>query len=192
MPFSTQELKRRLAIDKLALDDAVIEQPTIFSDVSDQLAEAIAERDSAKEELTVIDAQLDTSWRRKLSGVGTRVTDRLIASHVATSPEHAKAFDIYLKTKTKADKLTGLKESFKQRSDALRSLASLYAANYFEVSSLKPLQNDSRYVANRARISDARQQRNTEEILGKSDAKERRATRLQLQKAQQGKPERTG
>jgi hypothetical protein len=158
MSFSPADLKKRLAIDKMALDDDVMEQPALFDDVSDQLADAIAERDAAKEDLTVVDAELDINWRRKLAKGQTRVTDKIIASCVATSQEHAKAFEVYLKAKTRADKLLGLKESFKQRSDALRSLAQLYAANYFQVTSLKPSkeQSDSKYAATRARLSDAR------------------------------------
>jgi len=67
MSFSPADLKKRLAIDKMALDDDVMEQPALFDDVSDQLADAIAERDAAKEDLTVVDAELDINWRRKLA-----------------------------------------------------------------------------------------------------------------------------
>ena len=142
----------------MVLDDEVIRQPMLFYEVSDQLTDALAERDAAKEELAAVDADLDNSWRRKLAKVKERVTDKVILSHVTTSPEHEKAFEAYLQAKTRADKLTALKEAFQQRSYMLRDLVALYSANYYETTSLKPTkaQDISHYHTNRSHMNDAR------------------------------------
>lgn len=160
MPPSLADLQAQLAINKSELDDEVIRQPVLFYTISEQLTDAIAERDAAKEELAATDADLDGQWRKKLAATkGTaRVTEKQVENHVLTSAAHEKAFDDYLKAKTRADKLLALKEAFQQRSYMLRDLVSLYSANYYEVSAIKPTQAQeaSHYSANRARMSNAR------------------------------------
>jgi hypothetical protein len=153
------ELHAQLAIDKSVLDDEVIRQPMLFYMVSELLTDALAERDAAKEELASVDADLDFTWRRKLSkDKAVKITESTIKSYVQTSADHEKAFATWLAAKTKADKLQGLKDAFQQRSYMLRDLVSLYSANYYEDASVKPTkaQEASHYASNRSRISNAR------------------------------------
>lgn len=152
------ELQDQLAIDKSVLDDEVIRQPVLFYTIGEQLTDAAAERDAAKEELASVDADLDGVWRKKLAKTSTRVTETMVSNHVITSAEHETAFKAYLAAKTRADKLLALKEAFQQRSYMLRDLVALYSANYYEESSIKPskAQEASHYAANRARMSNAR------------------------------------
>lgn len=158
MQTTLAELQAQLAIDKSVLDDEVIRQPVLFYTVSEMLTDAIAERDGAKEDLGAIDADLDHKWRKHLAKGPVKVTEAVVAGHVATDPDHEKAFTAWLNAKTKADKLLALKEAFQQRSYMLRDLVSLYSANYYEDSSVKPtkLQEASHYAANRNRMSNAR------------------------------------
>lgn len=154
-----KELQAQLAIDKTELDDEVIRQPSLFYMVSEQLTDALAERDAAKEELANVDADLYATWRTKLSkDTKNRVTDTMVNMHVQSSADHEQAFTTYLKAKTKAEKLLALKEAFQQRSYMLRDLVSLYSANYYEDTSMRPTkaQEASHYAANRQRISIAR------------------------------------
>lgn len=152
------ELQEQLAIDKSVLDDEVIRQPVLFYTISEALTDAIAERDAAKEDLAAVDADLDFTWRKKLSKGTVKITETMVKNHVQTSADHDKAFLAWLEAKTKADKLLALKEAFQQRSYMLRDLVSLYSANYYEESSIKPsrAQEASQYAANRSRISNAR------------------------------------
>lgn len=152
------DLQQQLAIDKSVLDDEVIRQPVLFYNISEQLTDAIAERDAAKEELNSTDAELDGTWRRKLNKADSKVTEKMVSNCVQTSVEHEKAFNAWLTAKTRADKLLALKEAFQQRSYMLRDLVSLYSANYYEDASIKPsrAQEASHYAANRARMSNAR------------------------------------
>lgn len=155
----TIDLKKGLEIDKLALDDEVIRQPMLFYAVSEQLTEALAERDAAKEELATTDAELYLKYRKKLAvGEKVRVTDTMVATYVQQDPLHEKAFLAHLEAKTKADKLQGLKDAFSQRAYMLRDLVSLYSANYYETTTIKPThaQEASHYNANRARIANSR------------------------------------
>lgn len=158
MGLTFADLKQQLEIDKSVLDDEVIRQPVLFYTISELLTDAIAERDGAKEELSMVDADLDAQWRAKLSKNEKRVTEKLIANYVQTSPLHEKAFQTYLDAKTKADKLLALKDAFQQRSYMLRDLVALYSANYYEEASVRPskAQEASHYAAQRQRMSNAR------------------------------------
>ena len=158
MTPTLDELKEQLAIDKGVLDDEVIRQPVLFYAISEQLTDASAERDAAKEELANVDADLDIGWRKKLAKMHPKVTESMVTTHVQSSPEHEAAFTAYLTAKTKADKLLALKEAFSQRSYMLRDLVSLYSANYYEETSIKPskAQEASHYAATRQRMSNAR------------------------------------
>lgn len=161
MPLSLADLKEQLAIDKSVLDDEVIRQPVLFYTISEMLTEALAERDAAKEELSAVDADIDSRGRKALNKNGEKVTEQMVKNYVQTSLEHEQAFDDYLDAKTKADKLLALKEAFQQRSYMLRDLVSLYSANYYETSSMKPThaQEASHYAANRTRLANARANR---------------------------------
>lgn len=156
--ISITDLQQQLAIDKLVLDDEVIRQPVLFYSISEMLVDALAERDGAKEDLAATDADLDGEWRKKLAKLYDKVTEQMVKNHVQTDIRHEQAFDSYLDAKTRADKLLALKEAFQQRSYMLRDLVSLYSANYYETSSMKPTQTQeaSHYALNRARISNAR------------------------------------
>lgn len=146
-----EEFRKYLSIDKLALDEAVIQQPALFEEVADAYAEAIAKRDACKEQLDVTDAKLDRVARHKLS----EPKEAEIKAFVKTDPRHHQAFDDYLQAKEKADKLTGLKDAFKQRSQALRILADLYASNYFDDASVKTsaAQDKIVYHSNRKKLA---------------------------------------
>lgn len=161
MNINLADLKQHLAIDKSMLDDEVVRQPSLFYAVSEVLTDAIALRDGAKEELAAVDAKMDGIWRSKLSKIHDKVTEKMVQNWVQNSSEHEKAFDAYLEAKTHADKLLALKEAFQQRSYMLRDLVSLYSANYYEASSIKPTKatEASQYNANRARMSNAREAR---------------------------------
>jgi hypothetical protein len=157
-PRTLAELQQYLQIDKTALDDEIMRQPSLFFEISEQLADALAERDAAKEELNNVDADLDAVWRKKLSKGTVRVTEKAVSNLVQTSKDHEDAFNAWLNAKTKADKLQALKDAFQTRSYMLRDLVALYSANYYEESSIKPTRatEASHYAANRMRISNAR------------------------------------
>lgn len=153
------DLKASLEIDKSCLDDEVIRQPVLFYAISEQVTDAIAERDAAKEELALVDATLDAKYRSNMGRDSSkRVTETFIQNCVCSDNNHQKSLSIWLRAKLKADRLLALKEAFQQRSYMLRDLVSLYSANYYEVESLKPskVQDMAHFHANRARLANAR------------------------------------
>jgi hypothetical protein len=153
-----EELKKLLVIDKLSLDDEIIRQPSLFFQISEAYVTAVGERDTLKEQLATIDAEIDGELR---SGAQTRITDTAVKNLVQCDKDHKKAFKKYIDAKVKADQLGALKEAFNQRSFMLRDLASLYVANYFDHSSIQGTSSQDKtvYDARRRTLAEARQRR---------------------------------
>lgn len=161
MPVDIAEFRKYLLIDKKRLDDAVTQQPSLFFEISEALAEAIAARDLAKEQLANVDADLDKDIRLQLETAGKRATETIVASMVQADPEHQNSFNTYVDVKKKADILMALKDAFQQRGYMLRDLCQLYVANYFEDDSIKANSNTDRvaYEEKRKLLRDARSRR---------------------------------
>lgn len=154
MTIDIAEFRRYLKIDKLALDDEVVQQPSLFYEVSSAQADAGAERDARKEELATIDADLDIRIRHFVE----KATEGSIRNQIQAHQEHQTAFAEYLTAKERADKLTALKEAFQQRSYMLRDLVTLHNANYFEETSVRATasQDKAVYTRQRAKLAEGR------------------------------------
>ncbi len=128
------EFRGYLKINKAALDDEVIQQPSLLFAVSEACAEATARRDKLKEQLATVDAELDFEIRE--SAV-VKFTDTAIKAQIQIHKDHTVAFKNYLAAKQQADVLSALKDAFQQRSYGIRDLCQLFIANYFEESSVR-------------------------------------------------------
>lgn len=155
MTVSIDEFRQYLTIDKYALDDALKEQPSLLFEVSDAYELAIAERDSAKDEIAVLEAEIDADIRTGK----VRCTEPQIKHIIASDPKRTKAYDNYVRLKLRAGRLGALKESFKERGHNLREMCNLFVANYFEQASSRPTPNTDAvaYKQQRARVAAARQ-----------------------------------
>lgn len=154
------QLRDKLLIDKHCLDDELVHQAQYLETVSSAYAQAVSERDLAKENLRVTDADLSLSIRDALNG--EKVTEALITSKILLDAVHKKAFEDLNAAEFRVNELAGLKESFLQRSYALNKLAELYIANYFQRNSVsgkhtRAAEEDS-YNKTRARLRSKRQE----------------------------------
>lgn len=125
-----KRLEELLKIDKNGLDEAIIEQPEAFYEISQAYVFSVSLRDKAAEELKQIDAQVDLEIREEFEKLGKKVTEKIVDSEVRSSDDHCKAYQHYLDCKSDAEKLLALKESFIQRSYMLRELCGLYISGY--------------------------------------------------------------
>lgn len=155
-----EDFKKLLVIDKGNLDDDVARQAQIFFQVCEAHVEAIAERDACKEELATTDAELDYQVRRDLSQSEEKVTEAMVKNCIQCHKDHQAAFDTYTRAKMKADLLAGLKDSFAQRSDALKDMVKLFLASYFETTTISANQLDkAKYEARRNQMAEGRRER---------------------------------
>ena len=136
-----------LRIDKHALDDELQEQPNTFFEVSDRLALEISRRDAAKTELQTVESIADKNIRWVASQENKKLTVQEIAAEVARDEEVINADRRVRDLSYNVNRLSALKEAFAQRAYALKDLASLYGANYFQASSVSGAKD--RYVGDK-------------------------------------------
>lgn len=154
------EFRGYLAIDKAALDDEIIQQPSLFFRVCEEYVVAAAERDALKEQLSYVDAQLDAEVRRRLEREDAKATEAMVKAQVQTHGDHEAAFTEFVEAKKKADVLSALKEAFHMRGYMLRDLASLTIANYYGETSIKGHAVDTAvYKRQRQRLAEGRANR---------------------------------
>lgn len=127
------ELRGALQIDKNDLDSAWIEHPVLFDRVSTQLTLAISLRDGAKLELNDGIAEVDAQIRDELDV--KKMTERAIEQEINLKPRIKRLRQEYNGLVFKADQWAALKESYQQRSYALKHIVELYVAGYFQSAS---------------------------------------------------------
>ena len=127
------ELEKKLKIEKFDLDTELIEFPSVFYQVSENVTTAMAERDHLKDVLGQVSAELDTEIRVDFANEGKKITENQVRSEIETHPNYLKARKNYTDAKVLADQWSTLKEAFSQKSYMLRELVALYAANYYAV-----------------------------------------------------------
>lgn len=142
--FDFDQFKQYLEVDKLNLDDELVNHAVLLGEVSDAYAEALCERDDLKEVLAQVDADISSEIREKLESNGKKATEAIVAADTLLSPQHQKAYKAYAEARSQAARLGALKEAFLARGYMIRDLCSLYVSNYFENSSVKSTGNTDR------------------------------------------------
>ena len=144
----------RLLIDKFALDDELLNNPSFVQQVCDEAAEAIATRDAKKEVLDTVDAELDFEVREELLKSG-KVTEDKVKAAIQVHSLHAQAFKEYNEAKLTAAKAASLEKAVSARGDALKELSKLYASGYFAIDSTKrsPALQESQYNKHREQLA---------------------------------------
>lgn len=160
-PLSIEEFTKYLKIEKLSLDNELVEHSSLLFAVGDAYAEAAAKRDAFKEQLSTMDALLDSEVRRDLEKSGERVTEALVKSNIQTHKKHKAAYDAFADAKLRADKLLALKEAFHSRGYAIRDLCQLFVANYYEQNAVKGTDrtDTAAYQQRREKIDEKRRER---------------------------------
>ncbi len=125
------DLEKGLLIDEHALEQALMEQPSIFYKVSSMLADAISERDAAKQDKETLEARVDGKIRQVAELGGEKVTEKLIEGRKILHKDVIDLSKELLELNKSVGQLSALKESFQQRSYVLNKLTDLYIANYY-------------------------------------------------------------
>lgn len=153
--------KSFLQIDKLALDDCLIEQPEVYYHVSEGVTLAVEARDAAKLDLDELMAKKDQEIRTKAAVDEEKLTETAIQNKLRGLPEIQEAQQDLLTTRKAADDWLALKEAFQQRSFMLRELVALTIAQRGDLA-LANGSNQARAVLaddNKARADKLRRER---------------------------------
>lgn len=115
-----------LSIDKLALDECLMEQAEIYSKVAEAVATAEAERDAAQLEFEELQADLDQAVRKKAADKKERLTDATVRQLLPTMPKVQALSRNLLDKKREAKLWRALEKAFEQRADMLKKLVDLH------------------------------------------------------------------
>lgn len=132
-----EDYKNLLLIDKYRLDDELERQALHMFEVGELYAEQVSVRDSLKERIDTVDAEIAEKFRKSAAISGDKLTEANLQQKIAMHPQHLEAHEEFLLAKKSAEILGSLKDAFVQRGLALRELASLYTSNYFSNEPIK-------------------------------------------------------
>jgi hypothetical protein len=120
-----------LAIDRDRLDDNLIEQGQLFSDVCDETALALFHRDKADQAVTLAEGEADERYRAVDPSETKKPPETKIKRDIDADEHVLRAKRTYLRWKLVVDRWFGLQKSFSQRASSMESLTQLYNAGYF-------------------------------------------------------------
>ncbi len=128
------EFRGYLKIDRDALDEAIIMQSDLYYRVSRMFVLAVSKKDKLKEEIAIVDANLDMDLREEAANKkkGEKVTEGAIRGQIAAHRAHIESIREYLDARREMEELQALKDAFSQRGYMLRELARLYIAGYYQ------------------------------------------------------------
>jgi len=124
------DLRNALRFDKDGIDDALIMQPVLFEQVSSHLARAINRRDLVREQQKQVEAQVSSRVREDAEA---KLTVKEVEAAVEQDAEYINAREVYKQASYWVDMWDGLKDSYRQRSAALRDLTQLHVTGHYQV-----------------------------------------------------------
>jgi uncharacterized protein (DUF1778 family) len=161
--------KRKLTIDKLALDDDLAEVGAIFQEVGEEIAYAVSRRDEAKDELARTEADVDNLVRRDAVQTGSKVTDTMAKHAVQLHRDVVGAKARLRNREEELARLQALDRSFTQRGYAIKEMVSLHLAAYFSTTG-KTVRHDVESGGRDIRVQEIRRQQATQ----RNQARDRR------------------
>lgn len=126
-----EALRAGLRIDKYALDDALVQQPETLYEVGMLYARASDKRDTLKDNLSRVHAEVYESIRQEKLRASEKFTESVLSNLVLQDARHKDASSEYLDAKAEAAELLELKEAYSQRTFMVKDLCNLYCNEYF-------------------------------------------------------------
>lgn len=126
-----KEYRKDLEIDKFALDEMCVMQPSIYFKHSEAYTDALDKVNRLKIKLEELKAVTDKEVRLSYATKNVKVTESVIARDIALTPKVQKLQEYCLDARQEANTLQNLKEALGQKKDSIRDLVNLYQSNYF-------------------------------------------------------------
>jgi hypothetical protein len=123
--------REKLLIDKNAMDDMWLEQPSIYQEIGERLALEISLRDQAKDDLADIAAELDTAVRELHADDDKKPTETALKNEIKQDKTYKSALARQRALELNVSRLQMLRDSFHQRRYALQDLTTLWTGGYF-------------------------------------------------------------
>jgi hypothetical protein len=127
-------LKEQIKLTKANLDEVAILLPQLFDDWGESWAQAYAERDRAKENLSAVKAKADEEIRKdpkKFGLVAEKPTEVWIAAKVLLHPDVVAAGEALITAQYNLNMIVVGKETLEHTEKSLNILADLFRNSYF-------------------------------------------------------------
>ena len=131
-----EQMEGALQISEHDLDEALLQQPQLYFQVSRQLALTTSLRDAAKQNLAIVEARTDLNIRRAAREKKLDQTEKEVKSQVIMHLDMEKANKALLALELEHDEWQAMEKAFDQRMKALSKLVDLYLKNYWAESGL--------------------------------------------------------
>ena len=122
--------KQDLEIDFSTLDTNWRDHSIHYMEWAEKWAQAVSQRDHAKESLEVMKATLDAEIREEFIGP-KKLTESAIAAKIVLAPHYQKAQKILINANETVNHLQSAKSAFEARKKALEGLTNLWLGGYF-------------------------------------------------------------
>lgn len=127
----SRDYRKDIVIDESNLEKEWIEHPSLVLYYNELWVAAVFERDKKKIELETIAAQLDSkirkNWERYFDSKPTEVA---IKNYITSDPKYKKKERELLEAVKQANLMTGVKNSFEHRKNALQNIVSLRISGF--------------------------------------------------------------
>ncbi len=119
-------------LDKDRLDEEWVEQPKLYHQQAEKLADARAEWERAKAERDVVTAEIDQDVRSNPAKYGMeKITEGAVEKKIVLQSRFSKANEKVIQAKHAVDVIQAMIDALDHRKKALESLVQLHLANYF-------------------------------------------------------------
>jgi len=139
----------RFEVDRRALDEQWEQQPSVFLEYAERLAEANADVDRLKDKLDSLKARLDGEVRARLSASVAKVTEAMVTAAITNDAEVLAISEDLREARKEAAILKAEVQALDQRRSALENLVRLHGQEYFAVPTTTP-EDRAEYNKNRA------------------------------------------
>lgn len=126
-----EEFRAMLPVWKHRLDDELELQPQVMEEISTEVTIRNSRALEAKDLLARTEARLTEDLRED----DPKLTVNALAARLAREPERIKAWQDYQRARSDYEKWVGLLEAWRNKGYSIKTLADLYAAQYFSLNS---------------------------------------------------------
>jgi hypothetical protein len=125
------DYEKDLKINEMHLDSEWLEQPSKYVRYAKKYAKADIQSLRSKENVEIVEAELDSMHRKDLELSGQKFTEAKIKSLIKQDAKYQKAVNTYLEDLEEAKILKGAVIAFEHRRSSLEDLVKLYLSGYF-------------------------------------------------------------
>jgi hypothetical protein len=128
-----EEYESLIEVDENQLDREWINQPKLFMKFALMLAKAKRSHAEAKANVDTVEAELNLLVRSQpvTYGIGTKVTEAVIASVVVSQSQYKEATKRLIQAKYRMDMIQAVVDALDHRKRTLENLVVLHSQNYF-------------------------------------------------------------